>query len=314
MINGEARLRLEKQQYRIVGNHSSVKICEWTKKSLRDEDFCYKQKFYGIKSHQCCQMTPSMICCNSCIFCWRDTSMLTGKEIKAEIDEPEDIINGCVENQRELLIGFKGNNKVNIEKFNEAQEPIFFAISLTGEPSLYPKLNELIFELSKRKKCSFLVTNGMFPENLENLDKLPTQLYVSLDAPNKESYKKNDRPLFKDYWERLNKTLELLPSLDTRTTLRLTLVKGLNMSNIEDYAKLIKKADPLFVELKSYMWVGSSRERLVEENMPLHNDIVDFAKKLESITDYKIIDEKANSRVVLMMKEDFNGRIMEFKA
>jgi tRNA wybutosine-synthesizing protein 1 len=311
MLSNKIKLRLRKQQYRIIGSHSSVKICEWTKKSLREQDFCYKEKFYGIKSHQCCQMTPSLICCNSCIFCWRDTSMLTNKELKSKIDEPQEIIKGCIEKQRELLNGFKGNNKVNMIKFKEAQEPMFFAISLTGEPTLYPRLGEMISELYKQKKCSFLVTNGMFPKNIEKLYRLPTQLYLSLDAPTKQIYRKVDRPLFKDYWERLNKTLELLPSLDTRITLRLTLIKGLNMSNIEEYAKLIKKADPLFIELKAYMLVGSSRKILKKENMPWHYEIVDFARKLESLTDNKLIDEKVNSRVVLMMKEDFKGRIIK---
>ena len=81
----------------------------------------------------------------------------------------------------------------------------------------------------------------------------------------------------------------------------------------EKYAELIKKYKPLFVEAKSFMWVGYSRERLDIENMPLHNEIKEFAKKLSKFSGYKIIDEKKESRVVLLMRKDFKGRVMEFE-
>ena len=51
MLPEDTKAILEKQHYIIVGEHSAVQICGWTKKSLRDEDFCYKEKFYGIQSH-----------------------------------------------------------------------------------------------------------------------------------------------------------------------------------------------------------------------------------------------------------------------
>jgi tRNA wybutosine-synthesizing protein 1 len=37
-----------------------------------------------------------------------------------------------------------------------------------------------------------------------------TQLYVSVDAATKESLKKIDRPLFKDFWERFLDSLKAL--------------------------------------------------------------------------------------------------------
>lgn len=302
MIPNKIKSALEKQGYRFIGNHSACKICEWTRKSLVDEDICYKQKFYGIKSHQCCQMTPSVFCINRCVFCWRDTSLTTNKSFGKEIDEPEKIIEGCIEAQRKLLSGFGGNEDVNIKKFREAQNPRYFAISLTGEPTLYPRLDSLIGELHKQKKCSFLVTNGLFPQNLEKLDNLPVQLYVSIDAPNKKIYDRIDRPLLKDSWERFNQTLKLLPSLDTRKVLRITLIKGQNMTDIEGYTKLVNAANPDFVEIKAYMWVGYSRLNLELKNMPLHKEVVDFSNKISGTTGLKIIDEKENSRVVLLTK------------
>jgi len=312
MLTPEIKQNLEKQQYRIVGKHSACKICTWTKKSIRDEDVCYKSKFYGIKSHMCCQMTPCLYCCNNCAYCWRDISTLNSTVFKGTPDEPKEIIDGCVKAQRELLNGFPGNPKTNKKKFKEAQNPKFFAISLSGEPTLYPKLDDMLKEHKKRGNCTFLVTNGLYPKQIDKLNNMPTQLYVSLDAPNKRIYKKIDRPMLKNAWERLNKTLELLPSLKTRTALRLTLVKGYNMRNEKQYAELIKKANPMFVEVKSYMFVGSSRQRLSIENMPRHNEIIDFAKKVAELSGYKIIDEKANSRVALLMQGDFKGRVMRF--
>ena len=96
----KVKTMLEKQGYRFVGNHSACKICEWTRRSLIGKDVCYKQKFYGIQSHQCCQMTPCIFCTNRCIFCWRDTSFTTKKSFGKKIDEPKQIIEGCIEAQK----------------------------------------------------------------------------------------------------------------------------------------------------------------------------------------------------------------------
>jgi tRNA wybutosine-synthesizing protein 1 len=304
---------LKKQGYEFCGEHSAVKTCEWTKKSLREEGFCYKQKFYGINSHRCCQMSPAVnFCTNDCIFCWRERN----NSPFGKIDDPKDIVEKAIKVQAHLLVGFKGYDKVDKKKIEEGLNPIHFAISLSGEPMAYPKINELIKELNKRKISSFLVTNGQFPEKLEKIDKteMPTQLYISLDAPNKEVYDKTCMPDAKDAWKKLMKSLEVMKKIKghTRTALRLTLVKGLNMLNPEQYAELIERANPDFVEAKAYMFVGASRLKLLMSNMPRHPEIVAFAKEIEKRCSYKIIDEHKISRVVLMMKKDFPGRIMKF--
>jgi tRNA wybutosine-synthesizing protein 1 len=312
------RRLLEKQQYRIVGNNTAVKICTWTKKSLRDDGVCYKEKFYGIRSHMCCQMTPDVnFCQNSCVFCWRNLEGTEKDNKKMKVDEPLMIIEGTLKAQNKLLEGFKGNDAVKKKKYLESKEPMHYAISLSGEPTLYPKLAELIIELHKKGKTTFLVTNGLMPDALKQLEKkgaLPTQLYVSIDAPNKELFFKIDRCSLKNGWELLMETLDVVKSLKkkTRTTLRITAIKGLNMTHPEQYAALIKKADATFVEVKAYMHVGSSRERLDIKNMPLHDDIVEFAKVICKHSGYKIIDEQPASRVVLLMKRDRKDRIMKF--
>ncbi|MBR9691716.1 4-demethylwyosine synthase TYW1, partial [Candidatus Woesearchaeota archaeon] len=150
---------------------------------------------------------------------------------------------------------------------------------------------------------AYVVSNGLMPEALEKLNPLPTNLYLSIDAPNKSLFEKIDKPTIKNAWEKLNKSLEILSKLKTTTVLRITLIKSLNMVKPEQYAKAIKKAQPDFVEVKAYMWVGYSQQRLDIKNMPRHNEVKSFAKKiLKHLENYKLKDEKKESRVVLLEK------------
>jgi len=307
----ELKPALEKMHYEVVGNHSAVQICMWAKESLLDKDVCYKEKFYGIKSHRCCQMTPCLNCDQRCLFCWRPWEIASTPIEKW--DDPKTIVDGCIAAQRKKLSGFGGNSKVNKEKFEEAQNPLSFALSLSGEITLYPHLSELIKELRRRNIVTFLVTNGQHPEVLAKLSKedaLPTQLYVSVDAPTKEIYEKLDQPLNKDGWERLEKTLALLPDLDCRKVLRLTLIRDWNM--VGKWSDLIRLAGDVMVECKSYMHIGYSRKRLKKENMPLHTEIREFSTELAKELKWKVLDEQVRSRVVLLAKEDFSGRVMQF--
>ena len=77
-----------------------------------------------------------------------------------------------------------------------------------------------------------------------------TQLYVSVDASTKESLKKIDRPLFKDFWPRFLDSLEALGQKGQRTVYRLTLVKSWNTDEIKNYADLVSKGKPDFIEIK----------------------------------------------------------------
>lgn len=306
-LSPELKKLLEKQHYAFIGNHSAIKICEWTKKSLRDEDFCYKQKFYGIKSHLCCQMSPSIeFCQNRCLFCWRPVEFTVDSKLAQPIDDPKEIIKNAIKAQQKQLIGFKGNEKANLRKLKQAMNPKHFAISLAGEPLLYPKINELIKELHKQNKTTFVVSNGLCPEAFKKLEP-PTQVYVSINAPNEELFKRIVRPVIKNAWQKFNKSLSIMKTFSkkTRAVLRLTLIKNLNMIEPENYAKLIKKASPMFVEIKAYMRVGYSRKRLAHANMPKHPEVKDFAKEiLKYLPEYKLKDEKKESRVVLLTREN----------
>lgn len=306
----EVKKVYRKQGYRLLGKnqHSGVKICWWTKESLRANRVCYKELWYPpVQSHRCMQMTPYMGCNYHCLYCWRlhsgDRPGLSWKELPLngmELDKPEEIVEGAIEKRKELLSGFKGNQKVDRKRFKEALKPTMMTMSLTGEPTLYPRMSELIVEAKKRGMITFLVTNGTMPKVLENMDPLPFQLYVSVSAPDKNTHIKTTRPLIKDGWERLNETLELLPSLEARKAIRLTMVKGWNMTKPQGYAKLVKKAEPNFVEVKAYEWVGESQKRLPKEAMPFMENIREFAKRISELTGYKIKGESKPSGVVLL--------------
>ncbi|MFH1402969.1 MAG: 4-demethylwyosine synthase TYW1 [Candidatus Altiarchaeota archaeon] len=303
MIDGGVRELLEKQGYRVAGDHGAVKLCTWLRKSIRGEGHCYKQQFYGIESHRCLQMTPSAAwCTHNCIFCWRNTEATLGTEMTSW-DEPEKLIDEAVERQRELVSGFGHlKSEESRKKYLEARNPRHAAISLAGEPTLYPMLGGLIGEFHRRGLTTYLVTNGTRPDVIAGLDELPTQLYMSLIAPNREVYRRTCLPIIDDGWESINRTLELFPSLDTRKVLRITLVKGYNMTGANEYAKLIEKAQPDYVEAKAYMFVGASRNRLTLDNMPSNPEVMDFAAQIAGETGYIIKDRKEDSRVVLLAR------------
>lgn len=333
MLDKNIKELLKKQHYVVCGEneHSAVQICRWTKKSLRDEGVCYKEKFYGINSHLCCQMTPSLYCPNRCVHCWRAIEYTTGSNIPGKIDSPKEIIDSAIKAQRRLLEGFnidkkskkKQLSRANIKKFKEAQEPMQFAISLSGEPTVYPFLAELIEELRKRGKTSFLVTNGLYPEKIKELlekKQLPTQLYVSINAPNEELYNKFHRSTIKDAWKKLNETLEVMSKLKekTRTVFRMNLVKDLNMlpEQAKEYAQLIKKSNPKFVEIKGFMSVGFARERLGYEKMPTNKEMEDFidilVKELLTIgEEYKLLDKHEFSRAYVLGKDKSQLKIKD---
>lgn len=301
-LNKKQVEKLESSGYRFVGshNHAAAKICHWTKQSILDKGVCYKEKFYGIESHRCLQMAPAVPNCQQkCEFCWRDLSY-TQTQWEGEYNDPKTIIDEAVKAQNNLLCGFFGNDKANKEKLEESKTPTNAAISLAGEPMLYPEIDELIAEFNRRNFTTFVVSNGQCVDKLKNLENEPYQLYLSLDAPTNKIYNDVCQPQISEGWDNLNQSLDTLASFNSRTCIRTTCVKGRNMTNPEKYAELIKKASPDFVEIKAYMCVGSSRHRLTPDNMPTFDEVKSFAQKIGENCGKKIVNESEVSRVVLL--------------
>ncbi len=301
--------RLRRAGYHIIGSHSAVKKCHWTHAALTQRRFCYKCKFYGIASHRCVQMTPAVIWCwLRCLHCWRpepeDVGVKWDETTLQVVDDPGFIVEKSIEEQRKILSGYKGHPKVDPKMLEEAMEPKHAAISLSGEPTLYPRLSELIEEYHKRGLTTFLVTHGVRPDVLAELSPEPTQLYISIEAWDEKSFKYFNRPIVPNAWKLVNESLEIMSSFSSPTVIRVTLVKGFNDHEraLEGIAKLIEKAYPTYVEVKAYMNIGYSRFRLSKENMPKHEEVREYAKKLAEKIGYELIDEQRASRVVLISR------------
>ena len=292
------RSLLKKHGYHLAGTHSAVKTCLWLNKSIRNSGACYKSKFYGMNSHRCIQMTPTLVCNHRCLHCWRAVDIPV--EIPPVWDSPDLILNAVLNEHKRLISGYGGSEFMDKTRWKEAFSPKHVAISLSGEPTLYPYLPELIEEFHKRDMTTFVVTNGTNPKMTEKIK--PTQLYISLNAPGEEIYEKACSPLG-NTWENIRRSLEILKGSPTRTAIRITLTKGLNIMDPEGYARLIELAQPDYVELKAYMHLGFSRKRLSMENMPSHDEVLDFSRKVAQALDYCIADDSRGSRVVLLSKD-----------
>ncbi len=306
MLTELQKERLYKQQYRLVGNHSAVKICYWTKENLRYKDkVCYKEHFYDVHCGNCLEMSPAIICNQRCLHCWRDTSVFSDSW-KGLVEEPKEIIEGCIKARKQLLIGFKGLDSVDKEQFENFIIPDHAAISLTGEPTLYPKLPQLVdsFFDDFNFRTVFLVTNGTQPKMLKKFGTeskhFPTNIYLSLEAYDLESHEKLNNPVTKDTWEKVQESMNYLSTIKnkTRTILRITAIKGYNMDKAKEFIKFIELMQPTHIEVKGYSFLGYSRKRLKEENVPSWNEVKEFTKELENLTNYNITAEHEPSTVI----------------
>jgi tRNA wybutosine-synthesizing protein 1 len=303
MLSTQDKEKLEKQQYRMVGSHSTVKVCGWTKHILKGEGGCYKFKFYGINTLRCLQMSTCLSCANRCVFCWRDYKASVAKDWEWDIDEPQFIFDNSLLAQKKLLEGFGGNSLANQEAYEMTKDVAHVALSLTGEPIIYPKLNELLDIFHNKKISSFIVTNGQYPNSIANV-KRATQLYLSVDAVTPESMKEISKPLFPDYWKRFNESLDEFSKKDFRKAIRITLIKNLNDDAHELFAKTIERSCADIVEVKAYMHVGASQDRLPRNSMPHHCDVVSFCRDLvKYLPNYSLVSEHIASKVVLLARK-----------
>jgi len=218
-------------------------------------------------------------------------------------------ISCCIDSREEIvkLINISLTTPDEImQAHSEAMTPNHAAISLDGEPFLYPKLDGLVKEFRDRNMTSFIVTNGTLPERIENLNSLPSQLYITLPAPNNDLYKKICRPMIKNGWEKILSSLGLVQSLTCRTIVRLTAVKNLNFAEkyVEDYVKIIERANPNFFEIKGFTLQASAlniKERLksdkpIQHYFPTYEDLEALAFKFQEIGNFPLIYKNKTSR------------------
>ena len=305
--------QLKKAKYGI-SDHSTVELCHWTKKSFKHEGSCYKHKFYGISTHRCMEFSPAgMFCENRCVYCWRPMEFYDSLKMEPEqVAEPEEIITKLMAERKKLINGYYGDSRNDKQRLDESLLPSHYAISLSGEPTMYPKLPELIKYLKslKETKSIFLVTNGQEPEMIQRLqdeNALPTQLYLSTNAADYESFLKINKPKYDDSWERWNETLNKLKHLDTRTVLRITLIRDYNDMKevIPAFAEMFRKSSPHFIEIKSYMHIGRSTNRLEYSNMLEMEEVRQFSEQVAKESRiFSILDESYVSRISLLQNNE----------
>uniref|UniRef100_A0A8D0AFT5 S-adenosyl-L-methionine-dependent tRNA 4-demethylwyosine synthase TYW1 n=1 Tax=Sander lucioperca TaxID=283035 RepID=A0A8D0AFT5_SANLU len=292
--------------YKLIGSHSGVKLCRWTKSMLRGRGGCYKHTFYGIESHRCMETTPSLACANKCVFCWRHHTNPVGTEWRWKMDPAEKILQDALEKHQSMIRQFRGVPGVKPERYEEGLAVKHCALSLVGEPIMYPEINTFIRLLHSHRISSFLVTNAQFPKEIRSLVPV-TQLYVSVDASTKDSLKKIDRPLFKDFWPRFLDSLRALGEKRQRTVYRLTLVKAWNVEEMQSYSELIALGQPDFIEVKGVTYCGeSSASSLTMANVPWHQEVVAFVQQLaDMLPQYEIACEHEHSNCLLMAHTKF---------
>jgi len=309
--------QLKKAKYGIA-DHSTVELCHWTKKSFKHEGSCYKHKFYGISTHRCMEFSPAgMHCENRCVYCWRPMEFYDSLKMESEkVAEPKEILTKLMEERKKLIMGYYGDSRNDKQRLDESLLPSHYAISLSGEPTMYPKLPELIKYLKSLEatKSIFLVTNGQEPDMIQRLqdeDALPTQLYLSTNAADYDSFLKINKPKYDDSWQRWNRTLGMLKQLDTRTVLRITLIRNYNDQKemIPAFASMLQQASPHFIEIKSYMHIGRSTNRLEHSNMLEMDEVRKFSEEIAKQSQiFSIMDESLVSRIVILQN---NHRVID---
>ena len=300
--------RSDRGGYPVAGRHSAVKPCLWLNRSIRGAGSCYKSQFYGIQSHRCVQMTPTLSCNHRCLHCWRQIEHAVPLPAPTDWDSPVEIKGSIIAKHLRLISGYGGSDTTDTGALAEAKQPNQVAISLAGEPTLYPHLPELIDEFKRDGMTTFVVTNGTQPDMVARI--APTQLYVSLNAPDEDTYLRVCNPIG-NFWQQIRESLEILKGARSRmrTAVRITLIKGVNVFDPEGYGRLLQMCEPDHIEIKAYMHLGFSRKRLSRDAMPAHDEVLTFASEIADEIGYRIADDAPVSRVVLLSRDGRARRV-----
>ena len=239
----------------------------------------------------------------------KNQAFIIPKDITLQSFKLDEDFKCCIESREEieLLINRELATPDEIMRAHtEALYPNHAAISLDGEPFLYPRLSEYVQEFRNRKMTTFIVTNGTLPKKIEELDSLPSQLYITLPAANEQMYKKICRPMIKNGWQNIKSSLSLIESLSCRTLIRLTAVKDLNINKnmIEDYTKIIENSNPNFFEIKGFTLQAKAlliKDRLKSEKpiqyyFPDYEYLEEIALEFEKMSGFPLIYKNKPSR------------------
>jgi len=245
----------------------------------------------------------------------RAINLLKNQEFIKPIDEKkkeftlDEEISCCIESREEVetLVQRELTTPDEImQAHTEALNPNHAAISLDGEPLLFPKMSEYIKEFRNRDMTTFIVTNSTLPERVINLEDYPSQFYFTLAAPNEQIYKTTCRPMIKNGWSKIMETMDLIESIPGRTLIRLTAVKDVNINEklIRDYVKIVENANPNFFEIKGFTLQAKALEisKRLKSDKPIQYYFPDFeyletiAVKFQEIGNFPLIYKNKPSR------------------
>ena len=216
---------------------------------------------------------------------------------------PETILAGVHRLQKKALAGYNAvlDNTVTEEKWKEALAPKHVAISLSGEPTLYSRLPELADLFNANGYTTFVVRTARTRTCSQNAGRSSS---TSRSMHLTETY---ERPACR--WATRTGTgagyRRALPNYQQnarRCGSRLS--PGTTTQSRRATPGSSRTQGHTFVEVKGYMYLGYSRNRLQRNNMPEHAQVRKFAERITASCDYKIRDENPLSRVICLEREE----------
>lgn len=163
--------------------------------------------------------------------------------------------------------------KKNIGIFEKAK---YVELSVTGEPFLYPYLNELVELLAPLGISFFITTNGLDinEDLLKKVLPFTKSLTISTDGP-------ETNILTRGYdFKRVLPALKLISEYQKEYDFNLNLSAVLTKLNLEDSLKLLDIADEYGCKTVIYTKVLFLKEELKPGYLPSYQDFVNFLKGL----------------------------------
>ena len=85
-----------------------------------------------------------MACANKCVFCWRHHKNPVGREWRWKTDDPNFIVEEAIKTHIQMIKETKGIPGVRMDRWEEAHTVRHCALSLVGEPIMYPRIDEFL--------------------------------------------------------------------------------------------------------------------------------------------------------------------------
>ena len=277
LLSPELACQLTDQGYRLVGTHSAVRLSRWTKTHLRGRGACFKRTFYGTNSYETLETSPALSCSSNCVHCWKHPGCPTAPQWTWAADDAKLIVDNAIIQHLSMVNTMRDVQGVRPERLQQAQTVRHCDLSLVGEPLMYPHINSYIQHLHYRGVSTWMYHTGMHPKELERLT-TTTQLVLSVCGPTRQLMKDLVQSVYEDFWERFQASLEIMARKSHRTSLRLIIIKMWTDGHFEEYANMIVRCKPDFIEVKGVIFCG--RTLSLDTNVPSHEDIINFCRRL----------------------------------